>query len=70
MLLLPKEPIMMNAITRFVRDEEGATAIEYGVIAGLVTILLVAIFGQNGAFGIAMTNMFGRIGTLLNNVTP
>lgn len=59
---------MMNAITRFVRDEEGATAIEYGVIAGLVTILLVAVFGPSGTFGVAFKGMFTRIGTLLDTV--
>ena len=33
---------MSNAIMKFLRDEEGATAIEYGLIAGLVSIAIVA----------------------------
>ncbi|MDO9405551.1 MAG: Flp family type IVb pilin [Polaromonas sp.] len=57
----------MNAIKRFIRDEEGATAIEYGVIAGLVTLALVAIFGQGGAFRTALTDMFARISFLMNS---
>lgn len=35
----------MNAhITQFLRDEEGATAIEYGLIAGLMAVILLAVF--------------------------
>ncbi|WP_066267615.1 Flp family type IVb pilin [Hydrogenophaga palleronii] len=40
---------MKKHISRFLRDEEGATAIEYGIIAGLMAIILVAVFtGDNG----------------------
>ena len=43
----------MNAhITRFLRDEEGATAIEYGIIAGLMAVILLAVFtGEDGVQG-------------------
>ena len=35
----------MNAhIAQFLRDEEGATAIEYGIIAGLMAVILLAVF--------------------------
>ena len=34
---------MLSSITRFLRDEEGATAIEYGLIAGLIAAVLVAV---------------------------
>jgi pilus assembly protein Flp/PilA len=37
---------MSTFITRFLRDEEGATAIEYGLIAGLIAVALVATLGQ------------------------
>ncbi|WP_153013045.1 Flp family type IVb pilin, partial [Pseudacidovorax intermedius] len=40
---------MKAAVLRFLRDEEGATAIEYGIIAGLMALMLVAIFGTDGA---------------------
>lgn len=33
---------MKNAVIRFLKDEEGATAIEYGLIAGLIAVALVA----------------------------
>ena len=31
----------MNLISRFVRDESGATAIEYGLIAALVAVVII-----------------------------
>ncbi|XAH24556.1 Flp family type IVb pilin [Xylophilus sp. GW821-FHT01B05] len=37
---------MSTFITRFLRDEEGATAIEYGLIAGLIAVALVATLGN------------------------
>lgn len=57
---------MLNAITRFIRDEEGATAIEYGIIAGLMAVILVAIFGTNGSLATAITDAFGRITSALS----
>ncbi|MBC7477915.1 MAG: Flp family type IVb pilin [Pseudorhodobacter sp.] len=32
---------MKNLISRFKNDESGATAIEYGLIAGLVSVVIV-----------------------------
>jgi pilus assembly protein Flp/PilA len=31
----------MNMISRFVRDESGATAIEYGLIAALIAVVII-----------------------------
>ncbi|CAN7467993.1 Flp family type IVb pilin [Variovorax paradoxus] len=52
---------MLRSITRFLRDEEGATAIEYGIIAGLMAIVLVAAFSETSGIGLALTNMFTAI---------
>ncbi|MGV9008379.1 Flp family type IVb pilin [Brevundimonas sp.] len=46
---------MRRLFSRFLSDESGATAIEYGLIASL--IFLVAL-GAITAFGGASTNMF------------
>lgn len=35
---------MKQAVLSFLRDEEGATAIEYGLIAGLIAAVLVTVF--------------------------
>ena len=32
---------MSNIISRFVRDESGATAIEYGLIAALIAVVVI-----------------------------
>ena len=32
---------MTNLISRFVRDENGATAIEYGLIAALIAVVVI-----------------------------
>ncbi|GGK32807.1 Flp family type IVb pilin [Salinarimonas ramus] len=36
---------MTNLFKRFVKDESGATAIEYGLIAAVMAVLLLAVFG-------------------------
>lgn len=50
----------MNAIVEFLRDEEGATAIEYGLIAGLVAI---GIIGAITLLGGNLATMFRAIAT-------
>jgi len=53
----------MNAlISRFTSNESGATAIEYGLIAGLLS---VAIVGAVTALGTRLTTMFTGITTAL-----
>lgn len=32
---------MKNLLVRFVRNESGATAIEYGLIAGLIAVVII-----------------------------
>ncbi len=53
----------MNAIfLRFVRDESGATAIEYGLIAGLIAVVIVAAVTTVGT---KLTNSFNKVGNSL-----
>lgn len=60
---------MLNAIARFIRDEEGATAIEYGIIAGLMATILIAVFGTGTGSGLGkiLNDIFVAIG---DKVTP
>ncbi|QDA35687.1 Flp family type IVb pilin (plasmid) [Paracoccus liaowanqingii] len=39
---------MKNRLVRLVRNESGATAIEYGLIAGLVAVVLVTALALMG----------------------
>jgi len=49
---------MTKAIIKFLKDENGATAIEYGLIAALVA---VAIVGALTTLGGGLTTMFGNV---------
>lgn len=50
---------MKNLISRFVKDESGATAIEYGLIAALIS---VAIIGTITTVGTNLTGTFTTVG--------
>ena len=39
---------MTQFVSRFCKDESGATAIEYGLIAALVAVVLVTALGAMG----------------------
>jgi pilus assembly protein Flp/PilA len=39
---------MSKFMTRFLKDESGATAIEYGLIAALIAVVLVSALGLVG----------------------
>ena len=56
---------MTNVMTRFAKDESGATAIEYGLIA---TLIGIAIIVGAGALGTKLNAVFNGISTKL--VTP
>jgi pilus assembly protein Flp/PilA len=38
-----KEQLMKSLVARFVRDESGATAIEYGLIAAGISVAIIAV---------------------------
>ena len=39
----------MSTILRFFRDEEGATAIEYGLIAAGISVAIITVVGSLGS---------------------
>ncbi len=53
---------MKSLISRFVKDESGATAIEYGLIAAGIGVTIAATVGLLGE---QMVIMFNNIKTLL-----
>ena len=55
---------MQNLFTRFIEDESGATAIEYGLIAALISIALV-VGAQR--IGTAVSNNFENVATAMGN---
>ncbi len=52
----------MNAQRRFLTDESGATAIEYGVLVGLIAIFIV---GAVSLFGTTLAGNFNHISNTL-----
>ena len=57
----------LRKIVAFINDEEGASAIEYGLLVGLIALAIVA-----GAtlLGTSINDMFTRAATKLDTVAP
>ena len=49
----------MNLITKFLRDEKGVTAIEYGLIAALIATVIILAVTMVGARVCATFNEIG-----------
>ena len=56
-------PVMISKFRRFLKDKSGATAIEYGLIAALVSVAAVVAL-QN--LGTSLNAMFSVVSTTLD----
>jgi pilus assembly protein Flp/PilA len=54
---------MSKFVTRFLKDESGATAIEYGLIAALIAVVIVTAVGLVG-------NKLNGVFTSINGALP
>jgi len=54
---------MRTLLQRFVRDEGGATAIEYGLIAAGISVAIITVVQ---GLGTKLTNTFSNIDSKLN----
>lgn len=54
---------MSKFVTRFVKDESGATAIEYGLIAALIAVVIVTAVTTVGT---NLKTVFNNVGNQLN----
>lgn len=54
----------MNLLKRFYRNESGATAIEYGLIASLISVAILVALND---FGDSTENMYNFIETAIVN---
>ena len=56
----------MNTITAFLNDESGATAIEYGLIAALVSVAGISAFQSVGT---SLGSMFSTVASTVDSAT-
>lgn len=54
---------MKSLLSRFVKDQSGATAIEYGLIAALIAVVCITVLT---AVGSKLNNKFQSVSTALN----
>jgi pilus assembly protein Flp/PilA len=60
-----EDTCVSNLLRRFCKDESGATAIEYGLIAALVAVAIIAALQLVGG---SLTNTFTGVSTAINAV--
>ena len=58
---------MWNLLARFKRNATGASALEYGLVVGLIALVIIAGLGLVGG---QLSNLFNYIGHEISNVTP
>ena len=54
---------MKNLVSRFAADQSGATAIEYGLIAGLISVVIITAITT---IGTKLSNKFTNIANALS----
>jgi len=57
----------MNKLMRFVKNESGATAIEYGLLAAGIALVLITIVISLGS---TLNGVFTSINTGIGGITP
>ena len=55
---------MRNVLSRLLRDESGATAVEYGLIAALIIVICIAAITT---LGTQLNKTFGTVASALSN---
>ena len=58
---------MRQVVKSFIENDDGASALEYGLVVGLICLVIIAGLGLAGNM---LSKMFNFIGSELSNVTP
>lgn len=58
---------MTKLVSRFLKDESGATAIEYGLIAAFISVALIT---GASTLGSKLNTMFSNLGNTISSKTP
>lgn len=56
-----------NMLNTFKNDERGITAIEYGLIAAAMAVLIMAVFATNGTVDALFDTLFNKVETAVAN---
>jgi pilus assembly protein Flp/PilA len=59
-----KEKDMSSFIKKFVKDEDGATMVEYGLMVALIAVVLIAVVTLVGQ---SLSGMFNDVNTAITN---
>ena len=54
----------MKRIRKFMKSDKGATAIEYGLIAALIAVVIIAALQLTGT---SLQKVFNNVGSVLSN---
>ena len=57
---------MLKKFSTFLKDDSGVTAIEYGLIAGLIAVVIISVITT---IGTDLTNLFNNISGGLQNAS-
>lgn len=59
---------MKTSIRTFLKEEDGITALEYGVLAALVATIIVAVFGTTatGGLGTILSGLLTKVTTAVS----
>jgi pilus assembly protein Flp/PilA len=59
-------PLIKRSLS-FLADEEGASALEYGLVVGLIALVIIAGLALAGN---TLSVLFNYIGSEMSNITP
>lgn len=54
---------MKAQIIKFLKEEDGITALEYGVLAALVAAAILLVFGPEGRLGTILSDLLDKVAT-------
>jgi pilus assembly protein Flp/PilA len=57
---------MMKFVRRLRREEDGVTALEYGLIAALIAVVIIAAVGY---LGTSVSQAFSKVGSAVGSTT-
>jgi pilus assembly protein Flp/PilA len=58
---------MLNLLKKFVKEEEGATMVEYAILVGLISVVAIALIGTVGQ---SVLRVFTAVDSEMDAVQP